>query len=97
LSTERSPRRALDTARSACAPFRFRRLPVAGNSENIGTMKSWVTIRCLVIATMSLVGAWPLAGTAQDNVNAFEAPPAAASVPRQRFVSDKLVLNVYAE
>lgn len=60
-------------------------------------MKSWVTIRCLVIATMSLVGAWPLAGTAQDTVNAFEAPPAPASAPRQRFVSDKLVLNVYSE
>ncbi len=60
-------------------------------------MKSWVTIRCLAIATMSLVAAWPLAGTAQDNVNAFEAPPASAPVPQQRFVSDKLVLNVYSE
>lgn len=57
-------------------------------------MKSWVTIRCLVIATMSLITAWPLAGTAQENVNATEAP---APVPRQRFVSDKLVLNVYSE
>ncbi|HEY0940957.1 MAG TPA: TIGR04211 family SH3 domain-containing protein [Steroidobacter sp.] len=71
---------------------------MAGNSENIGIMKRWVTIRCLVIATMSLLAAAvPLAGAAQDNMNAFEVPLASAPVPQQRYVSDKLVLNVYSE
>lgn len=58
-------------------------------------MKSVAAIRCLVIATMSLVTATlPLAGIAQESLPA-EAP--ATAQPIQRFVSDKLVLNVYAE
>jgi uncharacterized protein YgiM (DUF1202 family) len=71
-------------------------------------MKSLAAVRCLVMATMSLITATlPLAGIAQETLPA-EAPatpePAsqssqatAPSIPQQRFVSDKLVLNVYAE
>jgi uncharacterized protein YgiM (DUF1202 family) len=53
--------------------------------------------RCLLIATVSLVMATlPLAGTAQEEVlNDGQAPP--QRISQQRFVSDKLVLNVYAE
>jgi SH3 domain protein len=76
-------------------PFIFRRLPVVGNSEKLAIMKSLAALRCLVMATMSLLAASvPLTGVAQEALPT-EAPTAAA--PVQRFVSDKLVLNVYAE
>lgn len=50
---------------------------------------------CLLIATTSLATA-PLVGVAQEAATS-EAPAASASIPQKRFVSDKLVLNVYAE
>lgn len=53
-------------------------------------MKTSGANRCLLIATISLITATlPLAGLAQEE--------AQAPVPQQRYVSDKLVLNVYAE
>jgi SH3-like domain-containing protein len=68
-------------------------LPLVDNSGNIVTMKHRVTMRCLFVATMWLFTvSWPLASAAQENMNANEAPAA-----KQRFVSDKLVLNVYSE
>ena len=73
----------------------------------MANMKSLAATRCLVMATMSLLAAsLPLAGLAQEALPAetptetpTELPTAApaASAPIQRFVSDKLVLNVYAE
>lgn len=78
-------------------PFILPRLPVGGNSENIANMKSLAAIRCLVMATMSLFTATlPLTGIAQQAPMPSEEAPAAAQ-PMQRYVSDKLVLNVYAE
>ena len=78
-------------------PFTSRRLPVAGNSENIGSMKSLAALRCLVIATTAVLTATlPVIGTAQETLPA-EAPAAPPSIPQPRFVTDKLVLNVYAE
>jgi hypothetical protein len=72
-------------------------LPAPGNSENIADMKHSATLFCLLIATASLVGAiLPLAGVAQE-IPASETPAAPAPTPEKRFVSDKLVLNVYAE
>lgn len=53
-------------------------------------MKKSGANRCLLIATISLVTATlPLTGLAQEE--------AQAPVPQQRYVSDKLVLNVYAQ
>jgi uncharacterized protein YgiM (DUF1202 family) len=53
-------------------------------------MKTSGANRCLLIATISLVTATlPLAGLAQEE--------AQAPVPQRRYVSDKLVLNVYAQ
>ena len=60
-------------------------------------MKTLGANRCLLIATLSLVTAMlPLAGVAQEEPSDMQVttPPA---VPQQRYVSDKLVLNVYAE
>jgi hypothetical protein len=52
-------------------------------------MKTSGANRCLLIATMSLAAATlPLSSLAQE---------AAAPAPERRYVSDKLVLNVYAE
>jgi SH3 domain protein len=52
-------------------------------------MKTSGANRCLLIATISLVTATlPLASLAQEE---------AEQVPQRRYVSDKLVLNVYAE
>lgn len=51
-------------------------------------MKTSGANRCLLIATISLVTAWPLSSVAQEE---------AAPEPQRRYVSDKLVLNVYAE
>lgn len=54
-------------------------------------MKTSGAHRCLLVATISLVTATlPLAALSQE-----EAPPTTA--PQVRYVSDKLVLNVYAE
>jgi hypothetical protein len=53
-------------------------------------MKKSGANRCLLIATISLVTATlPLTGLAQEE--------AQAPVPQRRYVSDKLVLNVYAQ
>lgn len=54
-------------------------------------MKYSATLACLLIAT-----ALPFAGVAQE-IPATEAPGTPAPMPEKRFVSDKLVLNVYAE
>src|SRR5687767_5185930 len=52
-------------------------------------MKTSDANRCLLIATISLLAATlPLAGLAQEET---------AQAPERRYVSDKLVLNVYAE
>jgi uncharacterized protein YgiM (DUF1202 family) len=63
-------------------------------------MKSLAAIHCLVIATV-LSTTVPLVGSAQEqppeSVASDEQQPASASAPQRRFVSDKLVLNVYAE
>lgn len=60
-------------------------------------MKTLGTNRCLLIATMSLVTATlPLAVLAQDVVPS-EAQAAPQQITQQLYVSDKLVLNVYAE
>lgn len=57
-------------------------------------MKTFGVNRCLFRATISLVTATlPLAGIAQEPVPTDEPP----QIAQQRFVSDKLVLNVYAE
>jgi uncharacterized protein YgiM (DUF1202 family) len=57
-------------------------------------MKTSGANRCLLIATLSLVTATlPLAGLAQEEAG----PAAGAPVPQRRYVSDKLVLNVYAQ
>jgi hypothetical protein len=58
-------------------------------------MKYSAAFHCLILATAAVVAtAWPAAGIAQETVTG-EAP--AAQMPRKHFVSDKLVLNVYAE
>jgi hypothetical protein len=70
-------------------------LPALGNSENIADMKRSAVLSCLLIATTSLATA-PLVGVAQETETS-EAPATPAAIPQTRFVSDKLVLNVYAE
>jgi hypothetical protein len=78
-------------------PFRFRRLPACGKSENIAAMKKSAALQCLIIATTSLAAATlPLAGVAQETETS-EPSAAATPVPQKRFVADKLVLNVVAE
>lgn len=60
-------------------------------------MKTFRATRCQLIATVSLICATvPLVGIAQEAVP-NEIPAAAPQVPQVRYVSDKLVLNVYAE
>lgn len=63
-------------------------------------MKSLVPLRCLVIATM-LMTTVPQVGTAQESLpnpsSTSEPQPTLPSVAERRFVSDKLVLNVYAD
>lgn len=85
----------------AVLTFILRRLIRRGISETIRPMNMFGNTfgpnRCLLIATISLVTATlPLAGMAQE-----PAPVDGQAVPQQdpqrRFVSDKLVLNVYAE
>jgi SH3-like domain-containing protein len=72
-------------------------LLASGKSENIADMKYSAAFHCLLIATTSLVAATlPLAGLAQE-IAASEAPAAPAPLSEKRFVSDKLVLNVYAQ
>lgn len=58
-------------------------------------MKRSAVVLCLLIAT-TCVATVPLVGVAQE-AETSEPPAAPASIPQQRFVSDKLVLNVYAE
>lgn len=61
------------------------------------SMKTFRATRCQLIATVSLICATaPLVGMAQESVP-NEIPAAATQVPQVRYVSDKLVLNVYAE
>jgi SH3 domain protein len=73
-------------------------LPTRGNSETIAVMKTFGANRCLVIATVSLVTALlPLAGIAQEEATPSAEQVAPQESSQQRFVSDKLVLNVYAE
>ncbi len=60
-------------------------------------MKTFMANHCLFIATIALVTApLPLAAIAQEEAPVVgQAPP--QEMPQRRFVSDKLVLNVYAE
>lgn len=58
-------------------------------------MKRSAVVLCLLIAT-TCVATVPLVGVAQE-AETSEPPAAPASIPQERFVSDKLVLNVYAE
>lgn len=54
--------------------------------------------RCLLIATMALVTATlPITGIAQEPVPTEGQTVLQESPPQRRFVSDKLVLNVYAD
>lgn len=53
--------------------------------------------RCLLIATISLVATLPPIATAQEPAPTEEQAVPQESAPQRRFVSDKLVLNVYAE
>jgi hypothetical protein len=65
-------------------------LPGGGNFETIGAMETFAANRRLPVATIWLAAALlPLAAVAQDVVP--------TDPPPQLFVSDKLVLNVYAE
>ena len=68
-------------------------MPADGYSETMLTMKTIGANRCLLIATIAL---FPLAGIAQEQAPVAESPMQ-APVPQTRYVSDKLVLNVYAE
>jgi SH3-like domain-containing protein len=78
-------------------PFSLQRLPTRGNSGTIARMKMLSANRCLFIATLSLVTATvPLLSIAQEEVT-NDAQAVQPPVAQQRFVSDKLVLNVYAE
>jgi hypothetical protein len=73
-----------------------RRLPRRGNFETIAAMNMFGHSRCLLVATAALFAATlPLVGMAQDEVT-NEAPAASQQTPQRRYVSDKLVLNVYA-
>jgi hypothetical protein len=89
-------RENLSGLRTTPRPFSLRRLPAWNNSENIGPMKSLAVFRCLMFATFL-----PLLGAAQEpslNPAPSDAQrPALQPVPQRRVVSDKLVLNVYAE
>ncbi|MBM0103252.1 TIGR04211 family SH3 domain-containing protein [Steroidobacter sp. S1-65] len=60
-------------------------------------MKTFRATRCQLIATVSLIWATvPLVGVGQEAVP-NDLPAAAPPVAQVRYVSDKLVLNVYAE
>jgi cell division protein FtsB len=80
-------------------------LPARGNSENIVAMKrlanSPAAFSCLVIVTAALLAAsWPCVGVAQETLPdeaAASSTSVTESIAQQRFISDKLVLNVYAE
>lgn len=59
-------------------------------------MKNLAAFHCLMMATTALATATlPVTGIAQET--ATSEAPAAASIAQKRFVSDQLVLNVYAE
>jgi SH3 domain protein len=73
-------------------------LPIFANSGRIGAVKSHGVHRCLIAATVvSLMLARVVGAQEQEgqNQNPEQARPAAAT--QRLFVSDKLVLNVYAE
>jgi hypothetical protein len=77
------------------------RLPTRGNFETITHMKTFGAHRCLFKATISLLAALlPLPGVAQEPAPTNQPSNVQAASPQigeQRFVSDKLVLNVYSE
>lgn len=77
------------TCRRILTSFGGRRLLTSGNSENIAAMRNSAAFYCLFVATASLASAPAIAQEALLNEP--------APTPQQRFVSDKLVLNVYAE
>jgi len=70
-------------------------LPAPDNSENIADMNRSAASLCLLIATTCLA-TLPLVGVAQE-AETSELPAVPEGVAQKRFVSDKLVLNVYAE
>lgn len=60
-------------------------------------MKNLAAFHCLMIATTALVAATlPVASSAQETTTS-EASTAPPSIAQKRFVSDQLVLNVYAD
>lgn len=69
----------------------FSGCPRPATLKTSADMKNSAAIYCLVIATIL-----PLSGVAQETSTVETAAPAALA-PQKRFVSDKLVLNVYAE
>lgn len=72
------------------------RLPIPGNSESIAGMKPHGANRCLTAATVSFLMMLSVGAAGQEQEQPQE--QGQPSAPAQRlFVSDKLVLNVYAE
>jgi uncharacterized protein YgiM (DUF1202 family) len=69
-------------------------LPIFAGSESIAGMKARSTFPCLSLATFTFTAAFSIVATAQEKA----ATPEESLAPAVRlFVSDKLVLNVYAE
>jgi hypothetical protein len=74
------------------------RLPIRRNSESIVGMKRLALLRCLRVATLSLLTVAPLLGIAQEEGQQPAQETTQSEQPvRRLFVSDKLVLNVYSE
>src|SRR5262245_60709363 len=71
-------------------------LPIRRNRGLIRGMNTPARSRCLAVATLSLLLALSIPVAAQDEAQPTDTSEP-ASPPRRLFVSDKLVLNVYAE
>jgi SH3-like domain-containing protein len=72
-------------------------LPIPANSESIGVMKIHGAHCRRVAAAVSVLTMLSLDAAAQEGGQLNEEQPQEQQAPRQLFVSDKLVLNVYAE
>jgi hypothetical protein len=83
-----------EAAHPVAAALPATQLPIFANSERIGAVKSPGVQRCLMAATaVSLMFAHVAGSQEQEGQNQNSQPAAATRL----FVSDKLVLNVYAE